>query len=477
MSNLLIGSSNFARFYKPALFKDARPYHMMKCTTMDSFTAMMSEVEEGKNSIVISVLENIIVDAAFAASEDNRAKHVDDAIKKVMSVIESTSIRLPDSKFCIVMPLMRPAVEWYKDMQKAFEEKIREGIASLKCFNVTRVNCVCHSLQQFDKDGIHLTKDSGVIFVESILKSCEEVFEAVDIGAGTEGQSADGTKSDFDSLVSVLKCRFEADNLMFARLREEIDSTANKSREDRVVVTGITSKTPLPTDNRQKIEKLKQLVAEVFEAIKPGYKGKIIYASQGRDLSFPMVEVKIDKVELAVEIRKAFAERRKKERLTGILEKIFISNSINIGTRVRIEILKAIAKKISTDQDQAYVVSFISRPIMHIKQKSDRSGRPSKSYTFIDAVKQYGSRLENADLLSAYAKAGKAFAGQLEQNFVVLKESESEAAQTNFHQARMRGRGKGGPGGSSRGDPNKEPMGSRGKKRPGDEAESSKSKK
>jgi hypothetical protein len=114
---------------------------------------------------------------------------------------------------------------------------------------------------------------------------------------------------------------------------------------------------------------------------------------------------------------------------------------------------------------------------MHIKQKSDRSGRPSKSYTFIDAVKQYGSRLENADLLSAYAKAGKAFAGQLEQNFVVLKESESEAAQTNFHQARMRGQGKGGPGGSSRGDPNKEPMGSRGKKRPGDEAESSKSKK
>jgi hypothetical protein len=48
----------------------------------------------------------------------------------------------------------------------------------------------------------------------------------------------------------------------------------------------------------------------------------------------PMVEVKMDKVEYAVEIRKAFAVRRKKEKLTGCLEKIFISNSINVGTRV-----------------------------------------------------------------------------------------------------------------------------------------------
>jgi hypothetical protein len=47
------------------------------------------------------------------------------------------------------------------------------------------------------------------------------------------------------------------------------------------------------------------------------------------------------------QISLAFAERRKKEKLTRIVEKIFISNSINVGTRVRIEILKAIARKIS----------------------------------------------------------------------------------------------------------------------------------
>jgi hypothetical protein len=110
------------------------------------------------------------------------------------------------------------------------------------------------------------------------LKTSEEIFEAINLDADKKKDSP----NEFDGLVSVLKTRFEADNLMFARLREEIDSTANRSREDRVVVTGITSKKPLPRENRQRIEKLKELAAEVFEAIKPGFKGKILYASRER---------------------------------------------------------------------------------------------------------------------------------------------------------------------------------------------------
>jgi hypothetical protein len=103
---------------------------------MDSFTAVMWEVEEGKKSVVISVLENIIVDEAKAHGEEDRSKHIKDVIKKAMALIEITSIRLPKSKFCIVMPLLRPAINLYKGQQAAFEREVREGIASLKSFNV-----------------------------------------------------------------------------------------------------------------------------------------------------------------------------------------------------------------------------------------------------------------------------------------------------------------------------------------------------
>ena len=480
MSNLLIGSSNVARFYKYESFPEYKQYQMMKCTTMDSLSALVAEIEEGKNNIVISVMENIIVDmAAGAKTEISRLSLIKTAVKEAIGLIETTATRLPGSKFCLVSPLRRPAIKWYEDNRVIIDEEIRTNIAKMKTFNVTRLLCMCSSLQAFEKDGVHLTQESGLIFVDTILKSAGEIFNAVEINPDGDADAAadPGEPMDMKDLLPVLKARFEADNMMFARMREELDSNANKSREDRVVVTGITCKDPLPTENRLRIEKLKELVAEIFEAIKPGFAGKILYASQGRNSdTLPVLEVKLDRIEHAVSIRKAFAEKRKSAKLTGCLERIFISNSINVGTRVRIEILKAIAKRISNAQDLAYVASFISRPVLHMRTRTDKNAKPSKTFTFIDAIKQFGSRLRNEDLLESYAKAGKAFAGQLEQNFVVLKEAESEAAQTNFHKARMsRGRGRGRGGGSERGRP--EASGSRGVKRPGDNVENSSAKK
>jgi uncharacterized membrane protein YgcG len=226
----------------------------------------------------------------------------------------------------------------------------------------------------------------------------------------------------------------------------KLDAAANLKREDRVVVNGVTSKNPLPTDNRQRLEKLKELAMEIFKEIKPDFAGKILFASQGRtsEGTLPNVEVKLDKVEHAIAIRKAFAMAKKNGELKGQLEKVFIANSVNPPTRVCIAIMKAIAKKISTARDQAYVVGFIPRPVMHIKKQGDQA--PYKTYSFVDAVKYHGGAVEQEDLGGAYARAGRAYDGQLQQNFILLRDSESGQAQNQFHaarQARGRGRGRG----------------------------------
>jgi hypothetical protein len=172
MSNLLIGSSNIARFYKYDSFRDYNQYQMMKCTTMDSLTALIAEIKDGNNHVIISVLENIIVDmAAGAKTEVARTTLIKTAIKEAITLIESTATRLPGSKFCLVSPLKRPAVAWYEDSRKMIDEEVRLNVAKMKTFNVTRLLCICSSLQAFESDGIHLTQESGHIFVETILKS------------------------------------------------------------------------------------------------------------------------------------------------------------------------------------------------------------------------------------------------------------------------------------------------------------------
>jgi hypothetical protein len=501
MTNILIGSSNVAKFYKVDKFTDFRQYNVARCTTFDSYRATMNELDEGV--AVISVLENIMADAAKGLSKEPEKMEaaILKSIEGVLELVKVTADRMPQTKLAIVAPLQRPSLDWFLEKEVLVYDFIKKYMQNINATrdNVFMIDCVCKSLQVFEKDGVHLTVDSAVCFLEDILKKAELAFNAVNIdltkNSGPEASGGmatlEGTNRRLDDMVDSLSRRFDADNMMFARIREELDAAANLKREDRVVVNGITSRTPLPVDNRQRLEKLKELAMEIFLEIKPDFKGRILFASQGRSAEhdLPSVEVKIDKVEHAIAIRKAFASHRKNGLLKGNLEKVFIANSVNPPTRVRIEIMKAIAKKISNDKDLAYVVGFIPRPVMHIKKRGGGDQAPFKTYSFVDAIKYHGAVLVQDDLGGAYAQAGRAFEGQLQQNFIVLRDSESGSAQNKFHAARQvrgggrgrgRGRGAGGESGGWRGGSGGAASGStsgRGEKRKGDEVEQPGSKK
>jgi hypothetical protein len=94
----------------------------------------------------------------------------------------------------------------------------------------------------------------------------------------------------------------------------------------------------------------------------------------------------------------------------------------------------------TNDKEVAYVVGFISRPMFHIKPRGSDQ-KPSKSYTFVDAMKQFGSWLGKKDLGHAYTRAGTAFVGQLSQNFVVLKDKDAVSSVKSFDHVRGSARG------------------------------------
>jgi hypothetical protein len=192
-------------------------------------------------------------------------------------------------------------------------------------------------------------------------------------------------------------------DLMFARVREEVDAGTNKSKEDRIVINGLTSATPLPADPKLKIEALRAIVSDIFKAIIPDFKGKIVFLSQGKSLStpLPMVEVKIDKTEYAVEMRKAFADKKKRN-LLGAHGALFMSNSVNLATRICVDIMKAIARRLTNKDKVAYIAGFTSRPTMHIRRTGATDTKPLKSFSFIDSVSRVGKMLDRKELETAY---------------------------------------------------------------------------
>ncbi len=68
--------------------------------------------------------------------------------------------------------------------------------------------------------------------------------------------------------------------------------------------------------------------------------------------------------------------------------RIHVANSVCLGTRVRVDILKAIAKQFSNPEGETmYVSAYTSRPTLHIK-----SGGEQRNHvlTFADANEKFG---------------------------------------------------------------------------------------
>jgi len=488
MANLLIGSSNL-KHYRSADFPNIRQYKLLKCTQYEGFVAYMGGLVPDNKNVLISVIENFVVDAVGTSTATPEAK-IDSIIKDFLTITLETAARFPATKFGIVMPLLRPAVPWYNDRVPPIAKFMGEGIKSMisekSVNNVAIINCSAPSSQQFQPDLIHLTEPSSAIFLEFILDLAEKFFDAplVDLTETDPGQSCEDR---LDKLERAFRAQLDkgvSDNLMFARTREEIDTASNRAKEDRIVINGLTSPNPLPAEPRLRIEALKGIVAETFEKIIPGFQGKIVYLNQGRQqvLQQQMIEVKLDKAESAIAIRKAFAERRKKKDLGAELDSLFLTNCVNLATRVRVDVMKAIARRLTNGADLAYVAGFTSRPMLHIRAAGApvANTRPLRSYTYIDSVSRFGRQLTKEDLETAYGRAGRSFNGQLQQNFVVLNENDQDLLQPAISRGASGAsgsggapRGGGGPvrGGAHRGG------GSKGVKRSGDGIESSSAKK
>jgi hypothetical protein len=290
--NLLIGSSNIYRLYNSKDYGHARDYRMIKCTQTESFEAHMLNMAASSKFVVVSVIENFLVDAVTI--EDEPDAEIVHCVRSFLKIVEESSSWLPGTKFAVVMPLQRPAVGWYQTKVNVITCSLEKGIKAIQAklgFNkLQSVKCSPISTQDFEPDNIHLSNPSAKIFIDHILSKAEIFFN--------RNQDDDLIEEEDVVQVETLEARLTAlenshkrqvkmnfaTNLMLARVREEIDAIGNKAKEDRVVMNGLKSKTPMPAETRPRIEWLKDLSMEIFKELIPNFPGKIFYLNQGQQM-------------------------------------------------------------------------------------------------------------------------------------------------------------------------------------------------
>ena len=272
----LIGSSNVTRFYKIEDFPNFTPCNMSKCCTIESFKVRMEELEEVNKEIIISVIENFFCDAV---GETRDEKLIDGKIEEVMvdflMVVKVTAERLDGSRFALSQPIRRPRDSWYTTRLTKITKRFCDGIGLLGLKNVSWIEAPTEREQIFDPLGVHLTKDSGVFFVESLMSRAGEFFaaELMELVEDVNEEDADilmledeagikkkkeekgklqALEKDLTSFKADVLKRRHFDSMVTMRLAENQDVEQNKAKEDRVIINGLTNNTPCPVGLEEK---------------------------------------------------------------------------------------------------------------------------------------------------------------------------------------------------------------------------------
>ncbi len=407
-----------------------------------------------------SVLANFICDACVGDDLTVAAhREITDHVESLHRFSQTN----PGTRIVIAPPLPRSSPEWFQAFLPGFSSFLYHEITRMCNPNLKFMSPFVAPPSFFEADGLHLNSDAGLSFVHYLVSNSDLLYPPemgnsieASMNVGKQNQSGpssaplvtqsaaplpsltlSGLAQDVSVLRSEVKRRRLQDNLLFARIKEDRDHEKNRSREDRCTLSGVKVTTPPPIDPRERKEFFKALISELVaeacpsEEERPQVADVLVNMRQGRGP--PCFEVKFNSIASSLKFRVAAAKLAKEK--TGSFDGLFVSNTVNLSTRIRIDILKLLAKCLTTSTEICYVQGFSSRPTLHYRVREADPDQPppvnpspmvapgtGRSYTFTEGVERWGHLLSPQSLSSVRRKAYQAFHGCLEQYFVVLSD-------------------------------------------------------
>ena len=403
-----------------------------------------------------SVLSNFLSDAGKSVEPSGLLDALNLVIVNHVRTISGYVQSNRTTRVVIVPPLPRSTPDWFGAYLPGLTSLLVSEVLSLASPQVTCLAPFIAPASYFESDGLHLNSVAGLEFIKYIVIGIDQAYPVIDCGSMAPPSDSDTTPSspcDLNHLATAVKdltdmtkkfqadalTRREQDNLVFARLKEDRDFELNKSRENRFTVSGLKLRGDQVPPRDPVLRKeffrdvLQKLVDEACPTLDPKPEVKDVYVNMRHGLGAPFIEGRMDSVESASAFRIAGSKLAKSETHDNF-RGLFIANAVTLTTRVRIEVLRALATCLTTTNQEAFVKGFSSRPVLCLKAKSPETppgvdaspADPGRNYTYCESIEKWGHLLSQNSLAKAYRKARPAFNGCLEQYFVVLHEFQAE---------------------------------------------------
>ncbi len=413
---------------------------MISCTKRAVFNSSLHTLNDVR-VLITSVLSNFICDACTGDDILTVANRV---LTEHVEALDRFSKTNPGSRVAIAPPLPRSCPDWFNAYGPGFASFLYHEVTRIGNPNIRFMAPFIAPGSFFESDGIHLNADAGLQYVNFLIGGADALFPEnvnlvpapVTIPTTSSVTPSPDLAEKVARIDAKLSRRISQDNLIFARIKEDRDMELNRAKEDRFTVSGVRLATAPPSQARERKEffknLFKDLVVKACPDLDPEPQVVDVIVNMRPNRGPPIFEVKLDSVSACAAFRLSASKLAKAQ--VDDFDGLFVTNTVNLSTRIRIDILKILAKRLTTDSELAYVQAFSSRPSLHVRERDTEfppgeegvpevvATFPSRSYTFAESMAKWGHLLTPQMLAPVRRKASTAFSGCLEQYFVVLSD-------------------------------------------------------
>jgi hypothetical protein len=263
MANYLYGSSNvyrhFSRCCGAGVFA-GRDLQLVKCTKKTVLDAHLLTVESA-GLVITSVLANFIVKICSGVTEEEVPLFANQQITAHVDSLLSLVNRIPSVNVIIVPPLFRSSPSWFGPYLPGIVNYLVSEVGRAGSDRIAVCQPFICTPGLLEEDGLHLTVQGGDRFLQHIDSELgrllvevipavapdrlDQILAAVTRNSaqldnfGVLSDTVRGLTQSTSEFEAHVRRRFKDDDLIFARMKEESDAETNRSREDRVVITGL----------------------------------------------------------------------------------------------------------------------------------------------------------------------------------------------------------------------------------------------
>jgi hypothetical protein len=254
--------------------------------------------------------------------------------------------------------------------------------------------------------------------------SDKDMLKKVETTQSTIVEKQKATDKKVDELTTIVS----ADSTIFASMKEDVDAAENDFLRSNVVVKKLVTDEVVPSDRKDLSKFVQRKGRELVDKILgDGSEKEVKFVStlfirenrvkEKDEPNFvPPFKLVFKTKEMGIQFREKAVQMSKEGQKD--LEKTYFAHQQNAATRIRTSLMWGVVAVIKKSGKDAWVNQNLNKPNIQIKE----GGKIVKTLTFIQAMNDYGKKI-NAKTLSDVAKSAKwNFGGQLERYFVVLKD-------------------------------------------------------